>query len=362
MRTGRGLVTRENLRKVRDLVRDHRPRQIVNTLRYALHAARGFPTVVVPYDPTWLVLLISGRCNLACLQCALHGPESPARSAGEMSTELFVDLLDRFRRTASLSLSGGEPLLHPQIFDMLEIAAKRRLKVHIPTNGTTLSGQVERLAATPLEMLNVSLYGLDRESSARHTGVRPEVFDATLEGIAELVRRRARSGSPRLLRLSLIVTTDTLDQAPAFVRLAEKLGVDQVKLNNMTPYRTTTYSPEGCLFDDDPEVRRYLAELAGRRFSVPVFLPRLYRRSGDVRDCTMPFRLLTVDGRGAVAPCCVRRTDRRWGTVRDEPDPWNGSILLAARRRVLDLGRPMPILCRHCEDNIADRPRVGGSS
>jgi MoaA/NifB/PqqE/SkfB family radical SAM enzyme len=361
LKSGFGLVSIENLRKVVTLVRDHRPRQIVNTLRYAVHAARGFPNVVVPYDPTWLVLLISGRCNLACRHCALHAPERPAREVGDMPLELFIELLDRFRGTASLSLGGGEPLLHPRLSEMLEIAADRRLKVHIPTNGTSLSGTVNHLLTTPVEMLNVSLYGLDRESFARQTGGRPELFDATLDAVAELIRRRRPGGFPRLVRLSMIVTQDTLHLALPFVRLAEKLGVDQAKLDNICLFRTIPYDEKDGLYDDDPGVRQALADLEELRFKIPVHLPRLFRRSAGARDCTMPFRLLTVDGQGAIAPCCVRRTDRRWGTVWDEPETWNGPVFVAARRRALDRGRPMPVLCHSCEDNIAHRPRVGRS-
>jgi len=259
-----------------------------------------------------------------------------------------------------VSLSGGEALIHPRLFEMVDVAAGRRLKVHIPTNGTLILEHVDDLLRAPVEMLNVSLYGVDRDSFSAATGARPELFDAILEAVAELAARRRPGGFPRLLRLSFICNTENLHRVRPFVRLAERLGVDQVKLRNITPFRVTRYESEACLFDDDPKVHDLLAELQASFFSIPVFLPRLFRRGGDARDCTMPFRLLTVDGSGAVGPCCIRGADRRWGNLADEPQPWNGPILQAARRRALDIGRPMPFLCRYCEENIGDRPHVGG--
>ncbi len=62
-------------RKVGVLFRDHHAGQIINTLRFGYHAIRGFPSARLPYDPNWLVFLITARCNLHCFMCSFRSSE-----------------------------------------------------------------------------------------------------------------------------------------------------------------------------------------------------------------------------------------------------------------------------------------------
>jgi organic radical activating enzyme len=80
------------------------------------------------------------HCNLSCAGCDHASPARPVRFS---SVELFrqdVEALSRVLRVQTLKLTGGEPLLHPQLLQFLLISKRARLaeRVEIWTNGLLL--------------------------------------------------------------------------------------------------------------------------------------------------------------------------------------------------------------------------------
>ncbi|MGD0827049.1 MAG: radical SAM/SPASM domain-containing protein [Desulfobaccales bacterium] len=356
-----------NFKKMAVMLRDHRPGQIFNTLRFASHALRGFPATHLPYDPHWLVLLITARCNLHCYICSFKNssfknpgcPHPVLRGFRDMTLDLFGQILDTYPRAIVVELSGGEPLTNPGIFEMIHLAHARRMKVHIPSNGTLLARNLEAMLQAPVEILNVSFYGTDAASFAQATGADGSLFDATVEAVAELARRRRTRGYPRCLRTSFVCTRDNLHLVPDFIRLSEKMGVDEVKLRNLRFHDIPSLPESSSLNADDPELQDFLNGLRQQRFRIPVFLPRLPRQD-DRRKCDHPFRLVAIDGDGFIGPCCVKADKRCWGNLMEQANLWNGPAMLQARRAHTDPNLPPPPLCWYCEERIPERLRLGG--
>ena len=351
----------DNFKKLAMLVNDHHPGQIFNTLRFGYHAARGFPTTQLPYDPLWLICRVTARCNLNCRQCNFL---KPMRLQGldpfrDMTLELFRRILDAFPRSMAVSLTGGEPLGHAQIVDMINLAHQRHLKVHLVTNGTLLSGQVDALLRAPVEHFNISFYGTDSRNFSQMTGADGSLFEEILRGVEQLARRRRPGGYPRLLRTSFICTKDNLDRVLDFIHLSEELGVDQVKLKNLYFYGIPGFKPAQGLYAHDPEVQDFIAKLSRQRFRLPVFLPRLYQHD-DRRRCFIPFKWLTIDGGGFISPCCVVNTAPCYDNFFRQPDLWNQSAMTRIRQDWLDPARPLSPPCRYCELRISERPHVRG--
>jgi MoaA/NifB/PqqE/SkfB family radical SAM enzyme len=274
--------------------------------------------------------------------------------------DTFMQIVNRYASSIAIGFTGGEPLFHPRLFDMIRIAHERRMKVHIPTNGTALLAHVDEFLEAPVELLNVSFYGTDAESFARFTGVRANFFDDILKAIAELAARRRPGSYPHILRGSFICTKKNMHRVVDFVRLCENLGIDQVKLKNLNFFAIPGFEESMCLYEDDPEVQNFIEHLRRTRFRIPVFLPRLYRRDYKIRGCNMPFRLLSIDGDGFIGPCCVEGTDKRWDNFYENPEVWNGPTMSIKRRDLLDSTYPLPLTCLHCEEMILDSPSISG--
>jgi MoaA/NifB/PqqE/SkfB family radical SAM enzyme len=149
--------------------------------------------VDVPADhlvgPLAVHLEIIGACNLTCSHCfagTLPRNQHPLTLA-EMNT-LFIDLaaMGSFR----LGLTGGEPLLRKDLFDILDAATARGLHPCLTTNGLLITEDVARaFGKRELVWLNVSLEGPTAESNDAIRGA--GTFDAVLEKL-RLLRRYAR--------------------------------------------------------------------------------------------------------------------------------------------------------------------------
>ncbi|HOD80584.1 MAG: Antilisterial bacteriocin subtilosin biosynthesis protein AlbA [Planctomycetes bacterium ADurb.Bin126] len=122
------------------------------------------------------------RCNLRCVHCYSHSADR--NYPGELTTqeaEAFIEDIAAFGAPVIL-FSGGEPLMRPDLFDLIARATKAGLRAVISTNGTLIEPEVaERLKEFGLSYVGVSLDGM-RETNDKFRG-REGAFDHALAGI-----------------------------------------------------------------------------------------------------------------------------------------------------------------------------------
>lgn len=99
---------------------------------------------------------ITRTCNLRCIHC--YSDSTAASFDGELDWEQCKSVIDDLAEYGAnaLLLSGGEPLVHPRFFDILERATEKGLKVTISTNGTRINEEIARR----LKDLNVAYVGI----------------------------------------------------------------------------------------------------------------------------------------------------------------------------------------------------------
>ncbi|MCR6628811.1 MAG: radical SAM protein [Magnetospirillum sp.] len=141
--------------------------------------------------PVEVYVQIARRCNLRCTMC---GHEVWQSNSGFMEPELFDRVLaecaaNGVKRLHVLS-GQGEPLLHPQVFEMLEKAVAQGLEVGIVTNGTPLTPErCERLAGLGLSYIQFSFAGWDKDSYERtYVGAKFERVIENLKRMAALTQ------------------------------------------------------------------------------------------------------------------------------------------------------------------------------
>ncbi len=101
------------------------------------------------------------RCNLACLHCYTNSFDQDF--TGELSTQEVYRVMDNLKeyKVPVLILSGGEPLLRPDIFDIAERAKKMGFYTGLSTNGTYITeANIERIAGLGLDYVGISLDGI----------------------------------------------------------------------------------------------------------------------------------------------------------------------------------------------------------
>ncbi|NOY12534.1 MAG: radical SAM protein [Deltaproteobacteria bacterium] len=198
--------------------------------------------------PETLTIAITDACNLHCAHCWVAAgftgpPARVATSAARHVIEAFAAL-----GGTAVRLTGGEPLLHPDWLELVEIAAAAGLKVLLQTNGM-LFGADNMQALQALDPADLTLQiSLDGATAAAHDRVRGAgAYEQTLQGI----RRLIASGFGPDVALFFTEMRHNLHELPALLRLAEQLGVGSVSSGSLVVCGRAR--EEQCIAPPDPE-------------------------------------------------------------------------------------------------------------
>lgn len=171
-------------------------------------------------------------CNLACRHCWITPKfQGGGKSYPALSKELFTSIIHQAKPLglSGVKLTGGEPLLHPQIRELLEIIRKEELGLVVETNGVLCTPELAKdLASCKNAFVSVSLDGADAETHEWMRGVEGS-FEKALQGIRNLVAAGLR---PQVI-MSLVRRNK--EQIERVVRLAESIGAGSVKFNLVQP-------------------------------------------------------------------------------------------------------------------------------
>jgi SynChlorMet cassette radical SAM/SPASM protein ScmF len=194
-------------------------------------ATRETAVRAVPALNTLYFYLTEG-CNLRCRHCWIEPPhQSEKWQYPALDPALFRHILQQARPLGltSVKLTGGEPLMHPQIGEILEILRQEKLRFNMETNGVLCTPELAReLVRSGLGYISVSLDGADVDTHEWVRGVKG-CFDAAVDGI----KNRVASG----IRPQVIMTImrRNVEQIEQLVRIAESLGCSSVKFNIVQP-------------------------------------------------------------------------------------------------------------------------------
>jgi SynChlorMet cassette radical SAM/SPASM protein ScmF len=184
------------------------------------------------YPLSQLYFYLTEGCNLACRHCWLAPKlDANANRYPTLPVEMFEGILAEAKPLGltGVRLTGGEPLLHPQIERLLEIVRREALSLTVQTNGLLCTPALaEQLAQIPQSFVTVSLDGVDAET---HDWVRGQdgAFVAALLGIRNLV---AAGFKPQII---FAIMRRNAGQVEALIHLAEQLGAGSIKFNVVQP-------------------------------------------------------------------------------------------------------------------------------
>lgn len=120
----------------------------------------------------WLQLHITDRCNNQCTHCYLHQKRKDLDRQGiDHILTSYAQFLSSQQLKGRLQIAGGEPLLSPHLFYLLDEAAKRKIPVRILTNGLAVTAQLSRdLKDHGVDIVQVSVEG-GREAHEQMRGL-----------------------------------------------------------------------------------------------------------------------------------------------------------------------------------------------
>ncbi|MCP5436998.1 MAG: heme d1 biosynthesis radical SAM protein NirJ [Chromatiaceae bacterium] len=183
------------------------------------------PQVAAPTGPVVIWNLIR-RCNLTCKHC--YATSADKDFPGELSTEQVFAVMDDLKQygVPVLILSGGEPLMRPDIFEISHRAKAMGFYVGLSSNGTLIDhDNIAQIAAVGYDYVGVSLDGM-REVHDRFRR-RDGAFDESLRGI-----RLCRDVGIKVgLRFTL--TRDNARDLPDLLQLLDDEGLDKFYLSHL---------------------------------------------------------------------------------------------------------------------------------
>ncbi|MGC9975229.1 MAG: radical SAM protein, partial [Syntrophales bacterium] len=180
-------------------------------------ASRTKRLPVLPHELRLVAWEVTRSCNLACIHCRASAGCGPY--AGELTTEAGLRLLDEIASFSKpvVILTGGEPLLRPDIFEIASYGDNKGLRMVLATNATLVTKQVAgKLLRSGVKRVSISIDGKDAE---RHDAFRnvPGAFAGALAGI-EAMREAGME-----FQINTTITKANLDQLPGIMDLAVRL-------------------------------------------------------------------------------------------------------------------------------------------
>lgn len=179
----------------------------------------------------------TNRCNLQCRTCMRQAWREPQ---GMMAMETYRRLVDGLRGLRSLekvSFWGfGEPLLHPEIVEMVGLAKGLGAKTELITNGLLLDPEIgERLVEAGLDGVVISV---DGTSSGEYENIRQGGdLEVVLKNVDALQAARWQSprGNPEV-GLEFVLMKRNLKELAGLRKLAQRMGASFVVVTNVLPY------------------------------------------------------------------------------------------------------------------------------
>jgi len=282
-----------------------------------------------------IMLEITRHCNLQCKHCYSN---SGTKREGELTYEEIKQLIDELAHTGVLNIviTGGEPLLHPHLFDILAQARSKPLSCMVFTNGTLITEEVVRqFKELGIVSVAISIDGATAETHNAFRGVKS--FNRAVQAIKML----KEAGIP--IRANVSVHKSISDEIVDVLRLLKKWGIDE---HSIHPISYTGRS-EGSDFTITPEeyedilkqVKKYEISCGEAKKRLP-YGPELI-------NCGIGLSSLFIKSNGDVSPCPAFPDEISIGNIREVTvaEIWNNSEFLNKVRRMSASENDM---CREC--------------
>ena len=161
---------------------------------------------------------ITRTCNLACVHCRAAALDKPYEN--ELTTAECLRVMDEIGEVAKpiVILTGGEPLLRPDVFELAAYGNAKGFRMTLATNGTLMTAQnVKMMLDSGIQRISVSL---DGAAAASHDAFRKVAgaFDGAIRGIA-LAREAGRE-----FQVNTTITHQNMEEFPAIHELVVSLG------------------------------------------------------------------------------------------------------------------------------------------
>jgi radical SAM protein with 4Fe4S-binding SPASM domain len=258
------------------------------------------------YVPLVLSWNLTRKCNLKCPHCYINATTEELKD--ELTTEESKNLIDQICEVSRplLILSGGEPLLRPDVYEIIRYGASKGLKMGLGSNGSLIDATAaKRLKDAGIETVSISLDSHIPEQHDEFRGV-----SGSWEKAVGAIKALQENGV--MVQVNTTLTHQNYDQIDDIMSLAESIGVENFHLFFLVP------TGRGVKIEDispakyENMIKTTFAKVAKHKLNVrPSCAPQFMRIAKDmgldmsrwIRGCLAGLYYCRIYPNGDVTPC-----------------------------------------------------------
>ncbi len=202
--------------------------------------------------PLEIVWHLTERCSCDCIYCYNERPFYEEKHC--LSAERIIELAQEMIsvQVNDVQFSGGEPLLYPQICEILTLLCKNNIGVYLSTKSFIDENKADILASTGLNLIQISIDSLDSHRCFIINGQ----FDhglKMLQSIGYLKKRGIKVNS------NTVVTSLNIDEIPKIIERLIDLGVNRI---GVAQYGKSIFNHQDSLYPEGHKVLELIEVIA----------------------------------------------------------------------------------------------------
>ena len=303
------------------------------------HSPKAAETPTEKYVPLIISWNVTRKCNLECSHCYINASteKHPDEHLDELTTQEAKKLMDQIAEVSRpmLVLSGGEPLLRKDIFELIRYGTEKGIKMAMGSNGSLIDSLVaKKLKEAGIKTVSISLDSAIPEKHDEFRGVKGS-WKKAVDAI------KALRDNGVLVQVNTTLTQDNYDEIDDIMALSEKLGVENFHLFFLVPT-----GRGGKIADISPAkyelmIKENLSKTSRHRLNVRhSCAPQFMRIAKDmhldmrqwIRGCIAGMYYCRIFPNGEVTPCPYLPV--KLGNVKNKAfkDIWFNSEIFKALR------------------------------
>ena len=265
--------------------------------------------------PLQVQIIPSNVCNQRCTFCAYRMKDYLSNEQFQerdiLSYEKIIETLECFvdmKIGAVHYTGGGEPLVHPRIYDVFKETISRNLELALVSNGMALNEKICELLGDAswvrisMDAATAPLYGFIRNVS-------PHTFDKVLENIKALVKHRRKS----IIGVGFVVEHENYKQIYDAAKLFKELGIDNFRIS--AAFTPMGYEYFTDIFTEARELSKKAESLSDQNYTVfNLFNERVkdvFEGTQDYDFCPIKDLLAYIGADYNVYTCCTLAYNQR---------------------------------------------------
>lgn len=316
-------------------------------------------------QPLAISLMITSVCNNNCKMCFEKKSLNKNKNLPFLEKKIIKKLISQIKKRKTLIfITGGEPFLHPNIWQILKLFKNKNIFVSICTNGTCLKTKdIKKLSKTQLSSIMFSIHGT-KKTHDKITNNKGS-FNKIIKNIKQI---KEETKIPVFVNYAILPNniTDMLKT----IKICEKLKVNAIRFQHLNFLTKKELNQHYKLFNKKHQVEQYISDktqlpprrilkqvkkINNKSFDIPIFfLPNLNEIEikkwysdffSTKRKCFFPFREIFIDFNANVYPC---RTIRyKLGNLKEEKlkKIFNNKKAIYFRKKIK---KKLPPGCNRC--------------